>query len=213
MRWGLMKSDIDIDDNELLSLLADDEENIKDIIYEKYGYIIGMIIRNYYRLIKMFQIDYQEVYCEASYGFSDGINCFNDNKNASFKTFLTLCVERRVTKLLTKYSTKKAQTISETLSLENNFNGTDLSLSDIISDDANSDPLNNLTSLETYTEIIGIAKRILSNAEYIVFTYMTNNVPYQEIARILEKTPKQIDNTIQRIKLKMRKELALKNIN
>ena len=208
-----MKSDIDIDDNELLSLLADDEENIKDIIYEKYGYIIGMIIRKYYRLIKMFQIDYQEVYCEASYGFSDGINCFNDNKNASFKTFLTLCVERRVTKLLTKYSTKKAQTISETLSLENNFNGTDLSLSDIISDDANSDPLNNLTSLETYTEIIGIAKRILSNAEYIVFTYMTNNVPYQEIARILEKTPKQIDNTIQRIKLKMRKELALKNIN
>ena len=199
-----MKSDIDIDDNELLSLLADDEENIKDIIYEKYGYIIGMIIRKYYRLIKMFQIDYQEVYCEASYGFSDGINCFNDNKNASFKTFLTLCVERRVTKLLTKYSTKKAQTISETLSLENNFNGTDLSLSDIISDDANSDPLNNLTSLETYTEIIGIAKRILSNAEYIVFTYMTNNVPYQEIARILEKTPKQIDNTIQRIKLKMR---------
>ena len=213
MKWGHMKKAIDIDDNELLSLLADDEENIKDIIYEKYGYLIETVIKKYYRFIKILQIDYQEVYCEASFGFSDGINCFNENKNASFKTFLTLCIERRINKLLSKYSSKKAQIINETLSLEVNVNGSALLLSDVIIDDASSDPLNNLTSLETYAEIIDIAKETLSEFEYTVFTYMINNVSYQEIARILEKTPKQIDNTIQRIKLKMRKKITLENIN
>ena len=42
---------------------------------------------------------------------------------------------------------------------------------------------------------------------------MLNEVSYQEIAKILEKTPKQIDNTIQRIKLKMRKILDDTKIN
>ena len=213
MKWGLMKNNLEIDENELLSLLPEDEENVKNIIYEKYGYLIDVIIKKYFNVIKMFQIDEQEIRCEASYGFSDGINCFIENKNASFKTFLSLCIERRVTKCLNKYTSQKAQMLNDTLSLEYVNDSSKSALMDIISDESKFDPLNNLTSLETCTEVLNVAKEVLSDFEYKVFTYMVNEVSYQEIAKNLEKTPKQIDNTIQRIKLKMRKELANLKIN
>ena len=137
---------------------------------------------------------------------------FVENKNASFKTFLSLCIERRVLKCLSKYTTQKAQMINDTLSLEYADNPDKSALIDIISDESKFDPLNNLTALETYNEIVNVAKEKLSDFEYTVFTYMINELSYQEIAKRLEKTPKQIDNTIQRIKLKMRKEIEnLKN--
>jgi RNA polymerase sporulation-specific sigma factor len=207
MKWDYMKSNIDIDENELLSLLPEDEERIKNIIYERYGYLIDVILKKYASVIRTFNIDEQEIRCEASYGFSDGINSYNENKNASFKTFLSICIERRVTKCIKKYTTKKYNVIREMMSLDYVDTNIDSPLKDLISDESKNDPLNNLTDLESYTEIIGIAKKVLSDFEYRVFTYMINDISYQKIAVMLEKTPKQIDNTIQRIKVKMKKEL------
>ena len=57
----------------------------------------------------------------------------------------------------------------------------------------------------SYNEIVNIAKDKLSDFEYKVFTYMLNETSYQEIAKALKKTPKQIDNTIQRVKTKIKK--------
>ena len=207
MKWDYMKSNIDIDENELLSLLPEDEERIKNIIYERYGYLIDVILKKYASVIRTFNIDEQEIRCEASYGFSDGINSYNENKNASFKTFLSICIERRVTKCIKKYTIQKYNVIREMMSLDYVDTNVDSPLRDLISDESKNDPLNNLTDLESYTEIIGIAKKVLSDFEYRVFTYMINDISYQKIAVMLEKTPKQIDNTIQRIKVKMKKEL------
>ena len=210
MKWVHMKNKYyDISDSELMSLLSEDEENIKNIIYEKYGFIIGIIVKKYRNIIKIFQIDEQEVYCEASYGFSDGINSYKENKNTSLKTFLSLCVERRITNMLSKYTTQKSRFINETLSLDYEILNDKTPLIDVISDDSKSDPLNNLTSMETYAEVIDIAKDVLSKTEFMVFAYLINDVSYQEIAKRLNKSPKQIDNTIQRIKSKMKEELRI----
>lgn len=199
----------EIDDNELTSLICENDENVKDIIFKKYSYIIDILIKKYIRIIKALQIDEQEIRCEASYGFSDGINSYSENKNASLKTFLTLCIERRITKYLNKFTTQKAQALNETLSLNYTSDESTTPLIDLISDESKFDPLNNLTSLETFEEIIATAKEKLSNTEYEVFCFMINEVSYQEIAKILNKTPKQIDNTIQRIKTKLRKAINI----
>ena len=47
-------------------------------------------------------------------------------------------------------------------------------------------------------------KEQLSDSEYEVFNYVINDFDYQTIALIINKSPKQIDNTIQRIKHKIR---------
>lgn len=204
-----MKNKLEINDSELISMLPEDEEHVKNIIYEQYGYLIDVIIKKYYGYVKMLQVDEQELRCEASYGFSDGINSYIDNKNTTLKTFLSICIERRVIKYFNKLTTQKSNMLKDALSLDYASGLSETPFIETISDQNKFDPLENLTSFETLKEIITKAKENLSEFEFVVFSYMLNENSYQQIAKVLEKTPKQIDNTIQRIKLKLRKVLEL----
>lgn len=193
------------DDNYLASLICENDENVKNIIYDKYSYIIDIVIKKHAKVINYFQIDESEIRQEASYGFSDGLNCFSDAKGASLKTFLTICIERRVNKFLDKYTTQKSTFLKDTLSLDHEIKDSNIPLVDTIKDENVVDPLSSITNDETISEIYKYAKEQLSDFEYEVFNYMAKGLSYHTIAQILDKQPKQIDNTIQRIKSKMKR--------
>jgi RNA polymerase sporulation-specific sigma factor len=50
----------------------------------------------------------------------------------------------------------------------------------------------------------------LSHSEYEVYALMISGLKYGEIALLLNKNPKQVDNTIQRVKNKIKKVLEEK---
>lgn len=83
----------------------------------------------------------------------------------------------------------------------------DSPLKESLSDNLKNDPLNNITNDENYKELLNNIKLSLSSQEYEVFKLMLNGKNYQDISKILDKNPKQIDNTIQRIKSKIKKIL------
>lgn len=194
----------DIDEQEIISLMNEDDENIRNIIYEKYSFLVDVILNKYQNPIKYSKINIQDVRCEALYGFSDGINSFSNEKDTSLKTFLYLCIERRVLNCIRNNMSNKIKILKDSLSLEYSSDNDKLSLSELIGDDNKFNPLNNIVDKETYKEIYLIAKNNLSNFEFTVFNYMINNFSYIEIASLLNKSPKQIDNAMQRIKGKMR---------
>ena len=192
----------DIDEQEIISLMNEDDENIRNIIYEKYSFLVDVILNKYQNPIKYSKINIQDVRCEALYGFSDGINSFSNEKDTSLKTFLYLCIERRVLNCIRNNMSNKIKILKD--SLEYSSDNDKLSLSELIGDDNKFNPLNNIVDKETYKEIYLIAKNNLSNFEFTVFNYMINNFSYIEIASLLNKSPKQIDNAMQRIKGKMK---------
>ena len=194
----------DIDEHEIISLMNEDDENIRNIIYDKYSFLVDVILNKYQNAIKYSKINIQDVRCEALYGFSDGINSFSNEKDTSLKTFLYLCIERRVLNCIRNNMSNKIKILKDSLSLEYSSDNDKLSLSELIGDDNKFNPLNNIVDKETYKEIYLIAKNNLSNFEFTVFNYMINNFSYIEIASLLNKSPKQIDNAMQRIKGKMK---------
>lgn len=194
----------DIDEQEIIALLGENDEQIRNIIYDKYSFLVDVILNKYQNPIKYSKINIQDVRCEALYGFSDGINSFSDEKDTSLKTFLYLCIERRVLNCIRNNMSNKIKILKDSLSLEYSSDNDKLSLSELIGDDNKFNPLNNIVDKETYKEIYLIAKNNLSNFEFTVFNYMINNFSYIEIASLLNKSPKQIDNAMQRIKGKMR---------
>ena len=109
-------------DGELLSLIKEESEEAKDILYEKYKYIIDIIIRKYTVKAKMLNIEYNDLYQEALLGFSDAINRYNDNRS-SFRTFITICVDRRLQVVIKKASSLKNKLMNESLSLEYSYSG------------------------------------------------------------------------------------------
>ena len=68
-------------------------------------------------------------------------------------------------------------------------------------------PENMLLHTENEKKIIELTKESLTDFEQQVFELKIANFSYKEIAEILDKDKKSIDNALQRIKTKMKKVL------
>jgi len=181
-----------------------ENNDVKDELYREYKYIIDIFIHKYHKAALALNIDLKELEGEAHLAFSDAINSYQDNKKTKLSTFISLCIDRRIKNLLKKYSTEKAHMLNNAYSLDYAYFEEGITLKDIISDNKENDPLNNLTIKENYQELLKKIKNTLSLFEYEVFCYYINGIDYQTIAKIINKNPKQIDNTIQRIKHKIK---------
>ena len=189
-------------EEERLVELASDEA--KNELYKKYKYIEDILIRKYASMAGYLNIDMNELISEAAYAFSDAINSYQNDKNAKLSTFISLCIDRRLQKLIKKYSSEKAKILNNTYSLDYDYNEDGVTLKDLISDSSINDPLKKLAEEQEYDELLSKIKNALSDSEYEVFKLYSSGFDYQTIALITNKNSKQIDNTIQRLKHKIR---------
>lgn len=195
----------DSNDFELIMLYHENDEEAKNVLFYKYKFIIDILIKKYGSFLNYLHIDYQEVYSECNVGFSDALRSYVDNKDTSLPTFITVCIERRIKNILKKYSSEKYKKLLDSYSLD--FTQDDNNnLMSILKDD--NDPLNSITEEENYNELINKIKCNLTESENDVFVLMIKGFNYIEISNILNKTSKQIDNTMQRVKNKVKKILA-----
>lgn len=197
-------------DGELCTMICEANEDAKDILFAKYKYIIDIVIKKYLLSSIKVGIEYNDLYQEALVGFTDAINSYVEEKDASLATFITLCVERKLQNTVIRAKTLKNKMFLEALSLDYQKNSEDSSLKEMISDQSKNDPLRNITNEETYKELLEKIKNELSSNEYEVFTLLITGLTYIEIANELNKNPKQVDNTIQRIRNKIKNILKQK---
>lgn len=190
-------------DSELIMLYQENDEDAKNILFLKYKFIIDILIKKYQKMITVLNIDMQEVYSESTVGFSDALRSFQDDKECNLPTFITLCVERRISNLVRKYNREKYKVMNDTYSLDYFYEPIGRPLIEILVDNSN-EPLDNMTESENYEELLNDIHLILSRKENKVFEYMVSGFNYQQISKILDETPKQVDNTIQRIKIKIK---------
>lgn len=197
----------DYSDNELMYLIGEENEIAKDIVYEKYKYLIESSFKKYKRMGHILGLEESDLYQEALLGFSDALSHYDDNQNAKLSTFITLCVERRLQVAVIKAGRLKHRLFNESLSLEQVYSGTESPLMDLISDDNKNNPLDNLMDEEQFRLLNEQIKDTLSASEYEVYGLMLNGFTYTEIAEILGKSVKSIDNTMTRTKRKIRQIL------
>lgn len=191
-------------DSELFSMICEENEDAKDVLYMKYKYIIDIVIKKYAFSAMKYGFEYKDLYQEALVGFSDAINSYKDDKNASLSTFITLCVDRRLQNTIKKAGRIKNKILLESLSLDHVYDNYEIPLRDIISDNSLNDPLVNITKDEEFDELLDTIEKSLSSSEYEVYKLLITGLSYLEIAKVLDKNPKQIDNAIQRIKNKIK---------
>jgi RNA polymerase sporulation-specific sigma factor len=194
----------ELTDAEAIMLVHEKDEYAKDVLFKKYSYIIDIVIKKYDPAIKALHLDRKDIYADALYGFSDALISYNPDKEASLPTFISLCVDRRLNKVVRSAMGPKKQFNNNSYSLDYAYDEDGYSLKDIISDNSENDPLNRLTNKENGEELYDVIKSRLSSFEQQVFDFMIQGFSYNGIAKILNKEPKQIDNTIQRIKGKVK---------
>ncbi len=192
-------------DNDLIYHLNDSEE-ATNILYEKYNYIIDIVVKKYTKAAYLYNVDIEELRQEAMFAFSDALFRYKDNKEASLPTFITLVIERRIRRVIDSASTLKNRINVEALSLEHTYGESGNPLMYILGDDS-LEPLKNIEDKERTLELINELHNSLSKKELEVCTLLLEQYDYRQIAKILDQNPKQIDNAIQRIRNKLKKIL------
>lgn len=190
-------------DSELYSMVCEASEEAKEIIYTKYKYIIDVIVKKYVYTAKKLGVEYNDLYQEGLVGFADALNNYDESKKVLLSTFISVCVERRLQNAVLKAGRFKNKILRDSLSLDHEYGEQQIPLREMIRDEK-SDPLFGISKAEDYEELIECIKNKLSSNEYEVYQLMLHGLNYQEIALILNKKPKQIDNTIQRLKYKIK---------
>lgn len=190
----------DYNDYELISLAHEQNEDAINIIYEKYKPIIVSKCNTYIKYIK--GIELCDLIQECYIVLNTAINTFDQEKDNIFYTFINLCLDRYLISEYKKSNNTKNKLLNESLSLDS-LDNEDKNLIKIIKDDKYNPELEliqELNFMELYNKIIDK----LTYLEELVFILKVQNFNYKEIASILDKDSKSIDNAIQRIKTKIK---------
>ncbi len=178
------------------------DEDAKNELYNEYKYIIDILMKKYRNIINTLGIDKTELEQEALYAFSDALNSFDNKKRVKLSTFITVCVDRRLKKVIRKYNGEKAKLLNSFYSLDYDYEE-GMTLKDMISDEK-TDPLYNLTLKEDYDELLHKIEESLSSGELEIFNLLKNGLDRHTISMLTKKNDKQVDNAIQRLKNKIR---------
>lgn len=198
----------DTSDGQLITMLHEASEDAKDVLFEKYKYIIDIEIKKYSKMARTLGYDVNDLYQDALVGFSDALVSYRDDKHAALPSFITLCVDRKLQVSIKKAGRLKNKLLNDSLSLEHVYESYASPLMDLLSDNNENDPLENILKEEKLTELVNSITDSLSAAEYEVYSLMINGLKYDEIATLLNKSLKQVDNTIQRVRNKIKKILV-----
>ncbi len=193
-------------DIELVHMVNENNEEAKDILYEKYKYIIDILMSKYKNIFYVLEMDFNETKQEAMLAFTDALVKYSSDKEAALPTFLTLVIERKILNCIRKADTIKNKKRLDDYSLDYEYEAFNKPLRDMIGD-PNSDPFIEVQSNEAYNELVRKIKKSLSPLEYKVYKLLVSGFNYIDIAKELDKNPKQIDNTIQRLRRKIKELL------
>lgn len=193
---------MEISDNELMMLVQDNIEEARDEAYNRFSYIVDIILKKYQRGAFYFNVDMDELRQEALLGFADGLASFNQDKESNIRSFLTMCVERRLQNTIRKYDTDKMKQIVETYSLDRRLDE-DRTLGDVIGD-SKEDPKEILEQKETIEALKKNIDKALSKNEKEVYELLINDYSYEDMARILDIDIKQVYNRVSVVRSKIK---------
>lgn len=139
--------------------------------------------------------DNEDLYQEGMMGFVSAVYYYDENRGASFNTFMTRVVSNR---MIQAYN--RMRDYSKVFLLTEN--DSEKFLNSV--DNSNMSPEEHLVSNECYEEYLAFIETDFSNFEKKVYKLFLKNLSYNEMSVILECSVKSIDNALQRIKKKIR---------
>ena len=198
-----------IDDETLANKANLGDEKAENEILERYKGLVVKIARSYFILGG----EMEDIVQEGMIGLYKALKGYDKKKNASFKTFATMCIKHQIQSAIKVANAKKNSPLSNSVSLQSFSENSDdedflpVSLIFQISPDEK------VINKENYQNLLENIKKMLSDKEFQVLKYYLKGYTYKEISNILETSEKSIDNSLSRIKSKLKKLIENNNLN
>lgn len=195
---------MEYNDYELIYMAQESNEDAVNILNKKYESLINSRATYFYNRSDKKGYDYNDLYQEALLGFNEAIYRYDQDNNATFYTFASVCIDNKLMTFLTKNNTGKVTFYNDAVNyddVKDNLVGNDYSYSD---------PLDMALDKERYEEILVKIKGILTDRELSVFELKIQGLSIDEIVEVLNINHKSVYNTLVRIKNKIKEMIIVK---
>lgn len=194
-------------DEQLLCDYKNGNQEIMDYLMVKYK----SMVRKKARAMYLLGGENEDLIQEGMIGLIKAVRDFDVTQKTSFSSFAELCVSRQMYSAIESSNRKKHLPLNSYVSLyedsEEVGEGRSLPLIDTIESSKENDP-EVLYFGKEYTEAFAEQlKELLSPLENHVLYLHLMGTDYRTIAKLLGKSPKSVDNALQRIKTKAQKIL------
>lgn len=189
-------------DEQLIATLRKGESEIMDFIMEKYKYLV----RKKAKAMFLLGGENDDLIQEGMIGLFKAVQDYDVDQEASFFSFARLCVTRQLYSAIEASNRKKHSPLNSYISLYEREDGEN-SLIDTMESGHETNPEELLVSQERAKTLEERLEKELSELERRVLYLHLMGTDYKTIAKLLDRSPKTIDNALQRIKGKMQKIL------
>ena len=183
-------------DNELIILARNGDEMAEEILAKRYGKLVRICARQFF----LVGGDGEDLIQEGMLGLLNAIRKFDPMGEASFKTYAERCIRNRLLTAVESANRLKNDPLNRGVSLDVLQTEDDGGVhSEQLSVRC---PEDIIIEREEATEIRAEYKKRLSKFETEVLERYLDGLSYREIAVLMGKTEKSIDNAVQRIRKK-----------
>ena len=194
-------------DEQLIGELRGGDQGVMDFVMVKYK----SMVRKKARAMYLLGGENEDLIQEGMIGLIKAVRDYNPEQGASFQSFAELCVSRQMYSAIEASKRKKHLPLNSYVSLyeSGDAEGNDKKtpLIDMIEPVRENDPETLYFSREYTEAFVEQLKEQLSPLENHVLYLHLVGTDYRTIAESLEKSPKSIDNALQRIRTKAGKML------
>ena len=189
-------------DEEIIRRVRRGEKEGTDYLLEKYK----NLVRKKARALYLIGGDSDDLIQEGMIGLFKAVQDYDVNQKVSFYSFARLCITRQMYSAVTASKRQKHIPLNSYVSLyEKTEDGGDARVLDTIEAGVESNPEFVLLGKESAECLENELEEQLSNLEQRVLYLHLMGTDYKTIARLLDKSPKTVDNALQRIKAKAEK--------
>lgn len=185
-------------DEALIDMLRSGDAEIADYLMEKYK----PLVRKKTNAMYLIGGETEDLIQEGMIGLFKAMRDFDPQKEVSFFAFAELCINRQLYSALEASNRKKHMPLNTYISFSNQEDADGMNLEQMLTDETAS-PEQMMIENESKEEFFQRLQERLSPMEKKVLYLYLEGHTYTQIAEIMEKAPKSIDNSLQRIRAKI----------
>lgn len=187
-------------DEALCTLAASGDRIAEEALVMRYHRLVRICVRPYF----LAGGDSEDLIQEGMVGLLAAIREYDSGKAASFRTFAEVCIKNRLISVIKAAARDKHIPLNNYVSFETPlFSGNGDHYAYGAADQLQEDPEAILLGREAFQERMRALEGQLSGFEASILRLYLNGLSYSEIAAEVNKSPKSVDNAVQRIRRKL----------
>ena len=191
-----------LSDEQLCAACQSGSRNAEEVLAARYHRLVRSIARPYF----LAGGDSEDLLQEGMLGLIKAMREYDPTQAAMFSTFADVCIRRRLYSVLKAASSGKHQPLNQAIPLNPSFFDVSLAFAQV-------DPEVLLIDREKTASLLEYTCKQLSAFEAEILGYYLDGLSVKEIAETMGRSPKSVDNAVQRVRRKAARHITSGDIS